>query len=152
VPDGEVRKTPGVIAPPPLIFVAVFFLGWLFRDKLPRYQNIMAAMVLILIAAGPLLWGFWTMYRARTPIDPYSTPTALVTSGPFRFSRNPLYLSMHIFYVAVCLWTASMSSLFLLPLANAIMVWGVIHREERFLEAKFGDEYRVYRANVRRWL
>ena len=150
--DDGVRKTPGVIAPPPLIFVAVFFLGWLFREKLPRYQNVPVAMVLIAIGAIPLFWGFYTMFRARTPVDPYAPTTALVTTGPFRFSRNPLYFAMHIFYVAVCLWTASMSSLLLLPLANVIMVWGVIRREERFLEAKFGDAYRVYRANVRRWL
>lgn len=146
------RQTPGVIAPPPLIFVAVFFAGWFFRDLLPRYQNIMAAMVLILIAAVPLLWGFYAMVRARTPIDPYSPPSALVTTGPFRFSRNPLYVALHVIYVAVCLWTASISSLILLPLANAIMVWGVIRREERFLEEKFGDTYRVYRAKVRRWV
>lgn len=146
------KDTPGVIAPPPLIFVAAFFAGWFFRDMLPRYQNVFVAIWLILAASVVMLSGFYVMVRARTAIDPYSPPTALVTTGPFRFSRNPLYLSLHLFYVAVCFWTASMTSLILLPLANAVLVWGVIHREERFLEAKFGDAYRVYREKVRRWL
>ena len=148
----EKRETVGVVAPPPLIFVAVFFAGWLVRAWLPRYQNMFVAIGIMVPAAVILFSGFWTMFRARTPVDPYATPTALVTTGPFRFSRNPLYLALHLVYIGVCFWTASMTSLILLPLANAILLFGVIRREERFLEAKFGDEYRVYRAKVRRWL
>ena len=92
------------------------------------------------------------MLRARTHIDPYKPATTVVTTGPYRFTRNPLYLSVNILYVALCVVLGLTSSLVLLPVANVVLLYGVIKREERYLEAKFGDPYRVYRSHVRRWL
>lgn len=143
---------PGVIAPPPLIFLATFAAGWFGRNLLPLYQAGIAAAVLAVPSALLLCWGVVTMLRARTHIDPSKPATALVTSGPFRFTRNPLYLSLNLLYVAVALRTGAMTALVLLPVANLILHFGVILREERYLEAKFGDSYRVYRSKVRRWL
>jgi protein-S-isoprenylcysteine O-methyltransferase Ste14 len=146
------RDRAGVIAPPPLIFAVFFFLGWFGRGLLPRAQSVIGGAVLVLVAASIIAWGATTMLRAHTHVDPYQPTTALVTTGPFRFSRNPLYLSMTIGYVSASLWTASMTSLALLPLAIVILHFGVIRREERYLEGKFGDAYSEYCARVRRWV
>lgn len=142
----------GVIAPPPLIFVAFFVLGWLGRDFLPRFASMRAAMIIVFLAGTLMFWALWTMLRARTSPDPYTATTTVVTSGPFRFTRNPLYVSMNLFYVAASFATGSLTSLLLLPVAEVVLYFGVIRREELYLEAKFGDSYRDYRSRVRRWL
>ena len=148
----ETKDRPGVLAPPPLIYLAAFLLGWWGRGLLPRYQSIAAGAALA--AAGVALagWGVATMMRARTHVDPYKPATALVTTGPFRLTRNPLYVSLTAVYAGAALWSASMTSLLLLPAAVAILYFGVILREERYLEGKFGAAYRDYRKRVRRWL
>jgi len=92
------------------------------------------------------------MLAAGTNIDPSLPTTALVTSGPFRFSRNPLYLALMLVYFGLSMivntgWGAPV----LIPLLT-IMHWGVILREERYLEKKLGESYRQYRSKVRRYL
>jgi protein-S-isoprenylcysteine O-methyltransferase Ste14 len=145
------RDRAGVFAPPPLIFAAAFFLGWFARNWLPRYQSVIAGATLVLVCAAIIAWAT-IMLRAHTHVDPYQPTTALVTTGPFQFTRNPLYLSMTIGYVAASLWTASMTSIALLPPAIVILHFGVTRREERYLEGKFGDAYREYCRRVRRWV
>ena len=91
------------------------------------------------------------MLRARTNIDPYKPATALVTGGPYRFTRNPIYVAMTLLYVGAALSFRIIPALILLPIALLLLQFGVIRREERYLEAKFGDRYRQYRSRVRRW-
>lgn len=148
------RNNPGIHVPPPLIFAAFFFLGYAFRrflsfDMLATWP---LPPLLVLVAAGILLWGMATMARARTAILPNRPASALVADGPFRFSRNPLYVAMTILYVAAALWTGSGTSLLLLPVVIAVMQVFVIRREERYLESRFGEEYRSYCRRVRRWI
>ena len=92
------------------------------------------------------------MLRAHTNIDPSRPATALVTSGTFRISRNPLYLSMVLLYVGAALSYRLTAALVMLPIALILLHFGVIRREERYLEGKFGDQYRDYRSHVRRWI
>jgi protein-S-isoprenylcysteine O-methyltransferase Ste14 len=87
------------------------------------------------------------MRRAGTNIRPDQPTLALVTDGAFRFSRNPLYLAATGLYVGVALLVDA-----LWPLVLLIPMLAVVAREERYLEAKFGDAYRAYKARVRRWL
>ena len=89
--------------------------------------------------------------RARTPVDPYETTTAIVTGGPYRLSRNPGYLGMALTYAGICLLAGALWAL--VPLIGAVIVIdrGVIRREERYLQAKFGQEYLRYKAHTRRW-
>lgn len=143
---------PGVIAPPPLIFIAGLVAGYFTRNALPDYQSITGGASLMLLAFAIGAWAAWTMVRAKTHVDPYQPTTAIVTSGPFRFTRNPLYLSMTIVYIGTALWIGSTTAYLFLPLVFIVLYFGVIRREERYLESKFGDEYRAYRAHVRRWL
>lgn len=106
-----------------------------------------------ILTAGLALagWGILTLWRARTPIEPGRTPTCLVVSGPYRFSRNPLYLAQLLFLCGLGL----LAFPWMLPLAalQAVLLDRlVISREERRLAEAFGEDFRRYRAKVRRWL
>ena len=92
------------------------------------------------------------MQRAGTNVNPSLPATTLVISGPFRFSRNPMYLARTLLYLGLGFMANALSVLLtLLPLLVVIR-YGVIEREEGYLEAKFGDAYRQYRTTVRRWV
>jgi protein-S-isoprenylcysteine O-methyltransferase Ste14 len=78
--------------------------------------------------------------------------TALVTGGPYRISRNPIYLALTLVYLGLALAWGSLWPVVLLAPLLIVMRYGVIGREERYLEARFGDAYRAYRAAVRRWI
>ncbi len=85
-------------------------------------------------------------------MDPWRASSALVTSGPYRFTRNPMYLGMASLYAGIALAFGLLWSLALLLAVLVVIDRGVIAREERYLERRFGDEYRIYKQQVRRWL
>ena len=99
-----------------------------------------------------ILWAARRFSGAGTAIPPYRPTTALVTDGPYRRSRNPIYLGMAFIYLGVVSGTVSLGALVLLPLVILVMEFGVIRREERYLETRFGAAYRSYRSQVRRWI
>ena len=92
------------------------------------------------------------MLRAGTAIRPTIPTTALVTTGPFRFTRNPLYVGATIIYVGIAVAARSLWALALLLVVLAVMQRGVIDREEHYLERKFGADYVRYKERVRRWI
>ena len=148
---------PGVMAPPPLIYLGGLAVGFGLEALLPSVDLRTAQRAILgpflLVAGGALMFTFVSAFRrARTPVDPYSATTAIVTSGPYRFTRNPGYLGMALLYTGIALTASAVWALVPLPVVVAIVDRGVIAREERYLEAKFGEEYRRYRARVRRWL
>jgi protein-S-isoprenylcysteine O-methyltransferase Ste14 len=151
--------TPGVIAPPPLLFFGALALGaavdfWLLRvpTGLPAWLRYVLGAVLGAAAAGLAVGALARFRRSGTAVEPWRPSTSLVTDGVYRFSRNPIYLGMALLYVGSALAVDSGVALaLLLPLLALVQV-GVIRREERYLEGKFGDAYRRYRASVRRWL
>jgi protein-S-isoprenylcysteine O-methyltransferase Ste14 len=153
---GIKARGPNVVAPPPLLY-AVPWLGGLLLDRLlplPRVPLGVRLVGLALMAAGIGLagWFIWTMRRAGTPVDPREAPTALVTEGPFRHTRNPAYVAFTLTYSGLSLLTSILWPLLLLPLVLLAVDRGVIQREERYLEKQFGSSYRQYRHRVRRWL
>ena len=147
----------GVIAPPPVIFGVPLAAGLVadYVHRLPLYSErivlwagiALALSGLALIAAGSL-----ELRRAHTAVIPYQPTTAIVSSGPFRFSRNPLYLGFVLIYLGASMAANTFWPLPLLPLAIVVMQRGVIHREERYLARKFGEEYLAYQSRVRRWI
>lgn len=147
---------PDIIAPPPLLYAGPWLGGFLLDRLLPLPQLPSALRVvgLPLTAAGVALggWFIWTMWRAGTPVDPREAPTALVTEGPFRYTRNPAYVGLALTYVGVSLLTGSRWPLLLLPGVLIAVDRGVMRREERYLDQHFGSDYREYRRRVRRWL
>ena len=98
------------------------------------------------------MWSIRLFRRAGTSFIPIKPTTALVWSGPYQFTRNPMYLAMACLYLGLALWFDLFWPLILLPGVLAGVQYGVIAREEQYLERKFGDDYRQYKARVRRWL
>ncbi len=150
------KDAPGVVAPPPLIYAAGLLLG-LALDSifpiavLPDTAQFVAGFVLIgagmLIAASVLR----RFKRAGTNIDVHKPTTAIVIEGPFRYSRNPAYVALSLLYAGIGIAADSLWVLGLLIPVLIIMRYGVIQREERYLERKFGEDYLRYKRAVRRW-
>ena len=149
-------KHAGIIAPPPLIYLATLAVALLLDAwlPLPGLPPIWAFGGAFLLVAGLLLvfMAFSALRRAHTAASPYQASTAIVSSGPFRFSRNPVYLGMTLMYIGIGLWRHSEWTLLCLPPLLMLMHYGVILREERYLADTFGERYLRYQAGVRRWL
>ncbi len=149
--------SPGVIVFPPVLYVGTLLIGLLLHLLLPwhlsagRWVRICGA-VLVLVSGIIAQWAARTMRRAGTNVMPNKPSLAIVTDGPFRFTRNPLYLTNAIFYLGLTLIFNAVWPLLLLVPMLVVVDWGIIRREERYLEAKFGDAYLAYKARVRRWL
>lgn len=150
------RDTPGVIAPPPIIFAgtlgAAFLVDLLVPMRVPKISLEIPGYVLLGVGALVVLWAFMAMRRAGTSANPNKKSLALVTGGPFRFSRNPVYLGMTLLYFGLALLLNSLWPVVLYPLLLIVMLFGVIFREERYLLLRFGTKYLKYKVAVRRWL
>jgi protein-S-isoprenylcysteine O-methyltransferase Ste14 len=150
-------RTAGVIAPPPFIYLGGLAAGLALEAALPSASVPPAARWgvggALAVSGVALARGFFrTFVRAGTPVSPYSPSTALVTSGPYKLSRNPGYLGMTLAYAGTSLLCGALWPFATLVPTLALIDRGVIRREERYLEDRFGQDYRSYRARVRRWL
>ena len=107
-----------------------------------------------LIVAGVLLmgWSKRTMTRAGVDPNPYEPTTAIVATGPYALSRNPIYVSAAVVYVGIAFVVNTVWPIVFLPFGIALLYYGVIAREESYMEKVFGDEYLKYKARVRRWI
>lgn len=155
------RDHAGVFIPPPLFYVVAFTIGYTIERRWPaptvgpgvfHVVDELLGWVLVAAGAGLILSAFYRFGRARTGIVPITPTTTIVAAGPYQFTRNPMYLGMTVVYLGATLLVSSFWPLLFLPLAVACIQSYVIPREERYLEGKFGDEYRTYRARVRRWI
>ncbi len=154
---GGGKDTAGVIAPPPVIYAA-FLLAGFGADALwpsavlpqgPRYAAGTAAIALGLVIGFAAVRQF---RRHNTSFKPDEPSTALITGGPYRYTRNPIYLALSLLYAGIAIAADGPWTLALLVPLLIVMHYGVIIREERYLERKFADTYRRYKAIVRRWL
>ena len=169
------RDTPGVIAPPPLVYLGFLLLGWgvtelavrpevmaMIGADLSRWLTlgfgletpVRRGLALVLIVGGLILDGAAAGYfhRLGTPPEPWKPTTALAVGGLYRFSRNPIYLGFAITYAGLALAMDRVFILLLLIPCLWVVQRFVIDREERYLSAKFGADYEAYRARVRPWL
>jgi protein-S-isoprenylcysteine O-methyltransferase Ste14 len=152
----DTQDNPGVIAPPPLIFAGPLALGlllhWFFPKKfLPRWVGIALGSLSIISGATLIQGGFREMLAAKTNVDPRQPATTIVTEGPYRYTRNPLYMGLTLLYAGITFLANALWAMLLLPVVLVVMVYGVIKREEQYLERKFGEQYLSYKASVRRW-
>lgn len=148
---------PSVIAPPPLLYllavVLTATLHWYWPiELLPTAVATWLAILFAGIGLVLIAWGVYTMRQARTAINPYQPTSNIVDSGPFRFSRNPLYVGMDLVVIGIAAWINTLWGLPVIALVLVTMHYGVIQREERHLGDEFGEEYRAYRRKVRRYL
>lgn len=155
----EPRDIPGVIAPPPLIYVGFLLAGWgagqLFDSPglgLPDAwrRGLAVAGLITGFAIEAAAAGLFR--RARTAVQPWKPSTVLVTGGIYRLTRNPIYVGMAIIHAGLAIGMDSpLALIFLLPCLMVVDRF-VIAREEIYLQARFGPDYLAYRQEVRRWL
>ncbi len=156
---GENTEAVRVLARPPLVYLSFLAAGlalhylWVRLPFFPQgWIGHAAGWPIFLLGLLLLLWSARTFARSGENIRIEKPTNSLVATGPFRFSRNPIYLALTLAYIGLSLVFNSYWPLPFLPLVLVIMHYGVILREEAYLEELFGQDYRDYRANVRRWM
>ncbi len=148
---------PHVLVFPPALFagtlLASLALHWIWGWRLgwPTVPRMVLGGLGIAVAVWLALSGKRALKAAGTNIRPDQPTTAIVTGGPYRFSRNPLYVAMLILYLSVTIVANSVWPLVLLLPMFLVLEFGIVRREERYLAAKFGEPYLAYKARVRRW-
>jgi protein-S-isoprenylcysteine O-methyltransferase Ste14 len=151
------REEPIIITLSPLLyglaFVVVLALYWFW--PMPIFDHAVAlwlGLALVMLGVGIGIWGRRALRTTGTNVNPSLPTTAIVTSGPFRFSRNPLYIALTLLYFGITLAVNTWWSIVVLVPLVIIVHRVVVLREERYLEAKFGESYRQYCSKVRRYL
>lgn len=148
---------PGVIIFPPLLAVICTAVGLVAHFVSYDHWALSGwfrALGGLLVVAGYaiVIWGRRVMKAAGTNIRPDMPSTAIICYGPFAFTRNPLYVSLLTMFAGTGIALASPAFLLVIIPFFLVLHFGVVLREERYLEAKFGDVYRAYKARVRRWV
>ncbi len=153
------RNNPGVIVPPPLIFLATLGAGLALDRFVFGFATSVSASTRYILGGLPTLFGVIAIAlalnlfrRAGTRPEPWQSSSAVVDTGLYRFTRNPLYLGMAMIYAGIAVMLDSLVSLVLLVPLLLVIQRSVIGREEAYLEQKFGEPYRQYKTRVRRWL
>lgn len=150
---------PGVHFPPPFLYVAGLLGGWMLHrwrplpfTAGPSEGRDLISVALFTVWLGMMFSALLTFRRAHTAVMPNRPAAELVTEGPYRLTRNPMYVSLVALYAALSLVLNTWWPLVLLPLVVLAVDRIVIAREERYLSTAFPDAYAAYRARVRRWL
>ena len=157
-PSDNNHDHPGVIAWPPVIFAGCALISGSLHFLRPlhvfvnRRLPLGIGIFLAVVAAGLAIWAGREMRAGGTNIHPHLPALAVVRTGPYRFTRNPMYLSLCLLQVALGFalndWWPLLG---VIPLA-LILHFGVVLREEKYLEAKFGEQYLALKREVRRWI
>jgi protein-S-isoprenylcysteine O-methyltransferase Ste14 len=148
---------PAVVVRPPLLYgvalIAMLTLRWFWPMPIAgRALTLWPGLALLALGLAILIPGRRALRTAGTNVNPSRPTTAIVTSGPYRFTRNPLYVGVTLVYSGLTLAIDTWWGFVLLAPVFCILHLGVVLREERYLEQKFGDTYREYRSRVRRYL
>jgi protein-S-isoprenylcysteine O-methyltransferase Ste14 len=153
----NVDHGPGIIVPPP----AIYFTGFLFAYALNRFYplpmfgatlSIFLGLAAIVSSSVLGLWSLLKFWRAKTNPFPHKPSSFLVMGGPYRVTRNPMYLSLTLFYIGLGFLLGISWTFIVLPFIIFIMNTYLIRKEESYLESRFGERYRAYKQQVRRWL
>jgi protein-S-isoprenylcysteine O-methyltransferase Ste14 len=149
--------SPGVLVFPPLLFFGALFLGIALQllwpvHLWPKLPARIIGAILVGLSANVAIPAFRRMRRAGTNVHPGKPTTVIVSDGPYRFTRNPIYVANTALYIGLTLLFNAFWPLVSLVPALLVLDWGVVRREERYLETKFGDAYLAYKSRVRRWL
>ncbi|GIG19758.1 hypothetical protein Cch01nite_04820 [Cellulomonas chitinilytica] len=152
-PEGAVsfRLWPPVAVGAPLLFGWLATLAWGDPVDLGAWRIPLgwALVVAFVVWNG---WSLWLFARHETGLLPGQETRAMIEEGPYRLSRNPLYVGLLALYLGVALLVPTFWGLALFPAAAALILWGAILPEERYLHARFGARYDDYRTRVPRWM
>lgn len=160
--DAESREgqtdNPGVILLPPIIYLVPLFVGialrfWKHFPMLPGSSfNAPFGLVLTFVGVFLMFAAVSAFKKFGEEPDPRTSTSNVVTAGPFKYSRNPMYLAFTVIYIGVTVAVNTWWPFIFLPFVLWMMYKGVIFREEAYLEQKFGEDYLKYKKSVRRWL
>jgi protein-S-isoprenylcysteine O-methyltransferase Ste14 len=152
-------RGPRILFPPPLLCIIAWLAGlaldsWLPVRLAPSSGGLLPLLGPMVTFSGAALSLFtiFMLLRARTGVLPFKPTRALITTGPFRFSRNPIYLGLLIAYLGVTAWTRLLWPLATLPIGLWALWQIAIHPEETYLAGRFGEQYAAYCRRVRRWI
>lgn len=148
---------PRVITLPPALYAGAFALGLLLEyfwrtSVVGPALRIGLGAFLVLVGFGIMISGLRAFRAAGTNVEVYRPATSLVVTGPYQFSRNPIYVGMTMAYAGAGVLADSLWVLVLVIPVLVLMDYGVVRREEQYLGQKFGDAYRKYARTVRRWV
>ena len=151
------KHGPGIRLHPPIIFAISILAGVGLNNFWPRtmpygLQDHIYGMILIIVALLLAVWSLLGFYRTGTDVRPDTPDSTLLTSGPYRFSRNPLYIVLALAQLTAAVWLNNLWVLLLVIPSVIVISLYAIAREERYLEALFGQQYIDYKKRVRRWL
>jgi protein-S-isoprenylcysteine O-methyltransferase Ste14 len=157
-PPNAARATANLgLVRPPLVYLIALVAGIVMQlvmplPFLPRTLALPLGALLVVIAMALFSYSVAKFRGAGTPVPARKPTTTIVRTGPYRFSRNPIYLAFSLFQLGIAIWIDSVWLLGTLVGAVALMHYVVIPREEQYLEREFGAQYLDYKASVRRWL
>jgi protein-S-isoprenylcysteine O-methyltransferase Ste14 len=142
---------------PPFVYLGAIALGLLLHfvwsvRLVSRAVSLPLGGTAVLVAVALFLFAVRTLRTAGTPVPGNRPTTTIVRTGPYRYSRNPIYLAFSLLQLGIAFWVNSVWLLVTLIPAVALMSFVVIPREERYLENRFPSDYLPYKASVRRWL
>src|SRR5215211_2799731 len=151
------QDNPGGRVPPPLTYLLTLLLGLVLDRRLhvPFLPHGVARVLGWPLVGGGMALATWfirTMRAADTTLDVNKPVSTLVQDGPFRYSRNPGYLSLLMIYAGIAILRTALLAMLFLPLLVVVTKRELIEREERYLERTFGEEYLAYKRRVRRWV
>ncbi len=155
--NGNLSDHANVAISPPLLFGILLIIGCGLRvlvpmPFLPDRLAWIGGPIIVVAALALAVWAVRTMRAGGASIPTWESTDAIVQTGPYRFSRNPIYLAMILVLAGIGVWTNSPWFLGLAILDAILLSFGVIPHEEAYLNRKFGDQYSAYRGKVRRWL
>lgn len=142
---------------PPLVYLGSIGLGVLVHllwpvQWLPASVSVPIGVMTMLVAGALFISAVRTLRKAGTPVPGNRPTTIIVSAGPYRFSRNPIYLAFTLLQLGLAAWLNALGLMLAVLPAAALMALVVVPREERYLERKFGESYLQYKARVRRYL
>ena len=151
------RHGPGIHLHPPFIYAISILAGIAADHFLPLAMPLdlhgrLYGGIVLAVATCIALWALFHFYHADTDVRPDRPDNALITGGPYTYTRNPLYIVLSLVQVSVAIWLDKLWILLLLPVSIVVITRYAIAREEHYLEKLFGQDYRDYKARVRRWL
>jgi protein-S-isoprenylcysteine O-methyltransferase Ste14 len=149
--------SPQVLTFPPLVFLGGIIIGFIIDLIIPapffaEAYDLPAGLLIIALGIALMTWAVRTFNAAGTNVDVRQPSTKVVSDGPYRYSRNPIYVAMALIVLGAAIWLNSLWILFSLVIILPVIETGVIRREEGYLERKFGKQYSDYKESVRRWI
>ncbi|HUB11104.1 MAG TPA: isoprenylcysteine carboxylmethyltransferase family protein [Acetobacteraceae bacterium] len=156
--NADKADAPNVAVHPPIAWALALLAGWVLHRLIPlpfippAVPTAWLGAMVFALAVALAVWAFASITRAGSNVPTNLPSTTIVDTGPYRFTRNPIYLGMALGLIGEAIGLDTVWPLLTLVPFAVVISYGVIAREEAYLEGKFGDVYRRYRTRVRRWL